>query len=442
MACPGAGAGSVSYDALTEGVHAFDVRAVDPAPGSTPGRSLRRTFIVDLTAPSVGIDSRLDGEHRPGVPIALEFSAGEHGVAFTCGLDGAAPEPCSSGWSMPARAPRRARGARRGHRPRRQRQLAVRPRRRPALRRHRGARRAGRARPTDHRDRPGGAARRAGPRGPPAGDQHPGTQRTARHATIRVVRTAGLRLAPARASVVNVLFDATPGARFARLTLRDFEGGARVRVLARTDLRVSPGERVRMHAAVLHRAPGPEAARRPLPPDGGDGPATIGAQHRLDGSAPRAPRRLRPGADRPMRAAAMRVRPLTIVVPLLLAALVAATFGVALAVLRQSPPRTARPAADGAARSAGRRRAAGGARRRARDAPRAVRRDVRRLPHAGRRRRRRAVRARPGRLRPSAAGVRRMLRTGSLDGVMQPDLLQGAAARRVAAYVARVAGRR
>ena len=44
-------------------------------------------------------------------------------------------------------------------------------------------------------------------------------------------------------------------------------------------------------------------------------------------------------------------------------------------------------------------------------------------------------------VRPSVADVRRMLRTGSLDGVMQPDLLQGAAARRVAAYVARVAGR-
>ena len=47
------------------------------------------------------------------------------------------------------------------------------------------------------------------------------------------MRTAGLRVAPGARPVVNVLFDATPGARFARLTLRDFEGGARVRVLAR-----------------------------------------------------------------------------------------------------------------------------------------------------------------------------------------------------------------
>jgi mono/diheme cytochrome c family protein len=43
--------------------------------------------------------------------------------------------------------------------------------------------------------------------------------------------------------------------------------------------------------------------------------------------------------------------------------------------------------------------------------------------------------------RPSAAKVRRMIRTGSLDGVMQPNLLRGERARRVAEYVARVAGR-
>jgi mono/diheme cytochrome c family protein len=44
--------------------------------------------------------------------------------------------------------------------------------------------------------------------------------------------------------------------------------------------------------------------------------------------------------------------------------------------------------------------------------------------------------------RPSARRVRRMIRTGSIDGVMQPGLLHGRQATRVAAYVARVAGRR
>ncbi len=42
--------------------------------------------------------------------------------------------------------------------------------------------------------------------------------------------------------------------------------------------------------------------------------------------------------------------------------------------------------------------------------------------------------------RPDAERVRRMIRTGSLDGVMQPNLLTGRDARRVARYVARVAG--
>ncbi|HTE58787.1 MAG TPA: c-type cytochrome [Solirubrobacteraceae bacterium] len=40
-------------------------------------------------------------------------------------------------------------------------------------------------------------------------------------------------------------------------------------------------------------------------------------------------------------------------------------------------------------------------------------------------------------LRPSAARARRAIRTGSLDGVMQPGLLRGRDARAVAAYVAR-----
>lgn len=45
-------------------------------------------------------------------------------------------------------------------------------------------------------------------------------------------------------------------------------------------------------------------------------------------------------------------------------------------------------------------------------------------------------------LRPSTAQVRRAIRLGSIDGVMQPGLLRGREARAMAAYVARVAGRR
>ena len=45
------------------------------------------------------------------------------------------------------------------------------------------------------------------------------------------------------------------------------------------------------------------------------------------------------------------------------------------------------------------------------------------------------------RVRPSAAKVRAWIRRGSVDGVMPAGLLTGGDAERVAAYVARVAGR-
>jgi mono/diheme cytochrome c family protein len=44
-------------------------------------------------------------------------------------------------------------------------------------------------------------------------------------------------------------------------------------------------------------------------------------------------------------------------------------------------------------------------------------------------------------LRPSARRVRRMIRTGSRDGVMQPNLVHGREARAVATYVARASRR-
>jgi mono/diheme cytochrome c family protein len=45
-------------------------------------------------------------------------------------------------------------------------------------------------------------------------------------------------------------------------------------------------------------------------------------------------------------------------------------------------------------------------------------------------------------VRPSAARVRQMIRTGTSDSIMQANLLRGREARAMAAYVARVAGRR
>jgi mono/diheme cytochrome c family protein len=133
--------------------------------------------------------------------------------------------------------------------------------------------------------------------------------------------------------------------------------------------------------------------------------------------------------------------------PLALAAIVAGTFGGALAVMRpdpapapptvattvtrttaQAPPRTTRTSAAHPAAATG---------------PRAVFAETCASCHT-------LADARASGMfgpdldaaRPSAARVRTMIRTGSLDGIMQPGLLQGADARRVAAYVARVAGRR
>ena len=412
---------------------------------------MRRTFIVDLTAPSVTIDSRLDGEQRPGVAIPLEFSAGENGVAFSCSLDGAAPEPCSPGWSMtPVRLGAhdvRVEGVDLAGN-------ASSPSDPAAVRRFvvaaaPAAPTAPAAAPAPAPGRRAGGARRVGPRSATAGAQTRARSGRPRRSTMHVVRTAGLRLAPGARPVVNVLFDATPGARFARLTLRDFEGGGQVRVLARSDLRVSPGERVRMMWPLSGRqARRLHAGRYRLTV--AMGPRRSELTTVWTGLLRVRPGDLRDAAHRPMRAAAMRVRPLTIVVPLLLAVLVAATFGIALTVLREDEPAPALDADE--ARSPLRRRRRNRGRSRSRSRSPRRRRPARSSPRTLWRSSSRHVLTDAGTagrfvgldldaVKPSAADVRRTPRTGSLDGVMQPDLLRGAAARRVAAYVARVAGR-
>ena len=273
------GAGSVSYDALMEGVHAFDVRAIDPAPGSTPGRSLRRTFIVDLTAPSVGIDSRLDGEHRPGVL---------HCASSSRRASTASPSPAASTAPPPSHAARAGRRRPCASAPTRCASRAsispATPARRPTRQPPSGAssspRRLPRRPPPPPRPPLYGARRRCPPRRSPAAPRPvPSTRARSGHArrtTIRVVRTAGLRLAPGARPVVNVLFDATPGARFARLTLRDFEGR---RPGPRSRQHRSPRQprRARPHDVAAQQAPGPATPRRSLPPHGGDGPATESA---------------------------------------------------------------------------------------------------------------------------------------------------------------------
>jgi cytochrome c6 len=138
----------------------------------------------------------------------------------------------------------------------------------------------------------------------------------------------------------------------------------------------------------------------------------------------------------------MRLRPLTLVLPIALAAVVAATFAVALGAMSDQPKPAAAPpetTQDTPASEPARSDTA------ASDVPDSARElfahtcgGCHALRDAGA-----AGMFGPDldEVRPSAARVRRMLRTGSLDGVMQPDLLRGEQARRVAAYVARVAGR-
>jgi mono/diheme cytochrome c family protein len=142
------------------------------------------------------------------------------------------------------------------------------------------------------------------------------------------------------------------------------------------------------------------------------------------------------------------MRPLTLVLPLVLAALVAGTFVVALNVMREDPrdPAPAAPAATTAtAEAMAQRPPAQTAERTAPEpsGPRAV------FAHTCGACHTLADAGASGlfgpdldELRPSAARVRRMIRTGSLDGIMQPGLLEGDEARSVATYVARVAGRR
>lgn len=94
-ACGGPGSGSRTYGNLAEGIHAFDVRAVDRDPAIGTGDPTRRTFVVDRTAPSVTIDST-QRTFTAGLPVDVSFSASEPNVAYACSLDGAVPGPCRS----------------------------------------------------------------------------------------------------------------------------------------------------------------------------------------------------------------------------------------------------------------------------------------------------------------------------------------------------------
>lgn len=76
---------------LGEGAHSFEVFASEAA---VDGPVVRRTWVVDTTAPTVSVDNSASDHQVQGGDVTMLFSSNEANVAFLCSLDGAAPEPC------------------------------------------------------------------------------------------------------------------------------------------------------------------------------------------------------------------------------------------------------------------------------------------------------------------------------------------------------------
>jgi hypothetical protein len=89
-------AGSFGAPNESEGVHVFEVRAVNPDPTIGAGPAQRRTFVVDGTAPHVSIDNSAADKVLTGTnALTMRFSSSDGAATFACSLDGAAPVPCS-----------------------------------------------------------------------------------------------------------------------------------------------------------------------------------------------------------------------------------------------------------------------------------------------------------------------------------------------------------
>lgn len=83
---------------LADGVHSFEVRAVDAA-GNADASPALREWAVDATAPETVIDSGPSGE----VPVGtadFTFSSADAGATFECRLDDAPWTPCASPLSL------------------------------------------------------------------------------------------------------------------------------------------------------------------------------------------------------------------------------------------------------------------------------------------------------------------------------------------------------
>jgi len=101
--CGAAPAATITTDALalgghslSEGAHVLEARAVSSDPAIGAGPVQRTTFVLDRTAPIVGVDNRdADAQLIGTTAITLRFSSSDPGASFACSLDGGAPVPCS-----------------------------------------------------------------------------------------------------------------------------------------------------------------------------------------------------------------------------------------------------------------------------------------------------------------------------------------------------------
>ena len=93
-ACPGVGAGETTLTDLAEGSYVFELRARHPDPEIGAGNTVRRTFVVDRSAPSIWLKSPKDGDVLTFGPVAVDFAGDERGIEFACSVDGAPQASC------------------------------------------------------------------------------------------------------------------------------------------------------------------------------------------------------------------------------------------------------------------------------------------------------------------------------------------------------------
>ena len=88
-----------TYDALAQGPHSVDVRAVDSA-GNASGPASSQWTVVDQTLPPDPVITQAPPDPS-GPSVSVSFTDGEAGVGFTCSLDGGRRPPVHRRFPMP-----------------------------------------------------------------------------------------------------------------------------------------------------------------------------------------------------------------------------------------------------------------------------------------------------------------------------------------------------